>query len=238
MSDQRSYVRVWDPLVRLGHWTLVVAFLTASLTEGKPEDVHVVAGYAVGVYVVVRTIWGFVGSRHARFADFVRGPREVVADLASVARGDRVRHLGHNPAGGAMIVALLFCLAATALLGLATYADAENKGPLAPWLGDDRPAVIRPPGVTPAPIDAMRKYDAKRGEYRDDDDVEEQESPFAQWHERFANLTLVLVLLHVLGVIADSLMHRENLVRAMFTGRKVVATDQVPGIGRAPRQGP
>lgn len=166
-------VRVWDPVVRLFHWLLVAALAVAWLTGDELERLHEAAGYAIIGLLAVRVVWGFVGGRHARFADFVRSPPVVVAYLADMARLRAGRHLGHNPAGGAMVVALVLMLAATAATGIMMTTDV--------WWGVEW--------------------------------VEEA-------HELAATLTLVLVGLHVAGVILASLAHRENLVRAMLTGRK------------------
>lgn len=124
-------VPVWDLLVRAGHWLLVAGFATAYVTAEESESIHVWAGYLVGTVVIVRVLWGMVGPRHARFADFVRGPREVAAYLAGLVRGGGRRYLGHNPAGGAMVVALLLSLALTVGAGLTLYAVDEGEGPLA-----------------------------------------------------------------------------------------------------------
>ena len=98
---QSHMVRVWDPLVRIGHWLLAVGFVVAYLTEDDFETLHVWAGYLVGAIVVVRVIWGFVGPRHARFADFAYTPRLVFSYLMALLRGGSKRYLGHSPAGGA-----------------------------------------------------------------------------------------------------------------------------------------
>ena len=133
MADrsETGMVRVWDPLIRVGHWVLVVAFATAYLSEGEPQWLHSYAGYAIAVTVAVRILWGFVGPRRARFTDFVTGPGRVLQYLRDLVSGRAERHLGHSPAGGAMTVALLFALALTALSGMATLAVEEGQGPLA-----------------------------------------------------------------------------------------------------------
>lgn len=131
---QKSGIKVWDPLVRVFHWTLVVAFFTAYLTEGEVMPLHAYAGYLIAALVAVRLIWGFIGSEHARFRDFVRGPRAVLGYLGELRRGREPRYVGHNPAGGVMIVLLLISLIVTSVLGLVVYGAEEGAGPLAGWL--------------------------------------------------------------------------------------------------------
>lgn len=185
VNTSNSSVRVWDPLVRIGHWTLVVTFFTAYFTEDDFLTAHVWAGYMLGGVVSFRLLWGVIGTRHARFSSFVRGPAAVVGYFRDSLRGRGSYYLGHNPAGGAMVLALLFCLAVTAASGLGLYAVEEGAGPLAGWLA--------------------------HGRYED---------AWEEVHEVFANLSMALVVLHVLGVVFSSLAHRENLVLAMITGRK------------------
>jgi cytochrome b len=109
-------VRVWDPLVRLLHWGLVAAIALAWFTRHGGGRVHEVAGYVVMVVVLLRTLWGFAGSRHARFAQFVRSPAATLRYGTQMLARREPRHLGHNPLGGWMIVALL----AAALLASAS----------------------------------------------------------------------------------------------------------------------
>lgn len=184
---QENTIKVWDPLVRVFHWTLVGAFAVSYLTEDELLDLHVFSGYLIGGLILFRLLWGVVGTRHARFAGFVRGPGAVVAYLKEIAGLHPKRYLGHNPAGGAMVVALLAALVLTVVTGLATYGAAESAGPLAAWFAG---------------------WGEEGGEV------------FEEVHEFFANLTVLLVIAHVGGVLLASLQHRENLVLAMVTGRK------------------
>lgn len=110
-------VTVWDPLVRIFHWSLVALLVLAFATGDESERVHIVAGYGIMALIAFRLLWGLVGSQHARFTDFVRGPASVLAYLRDTASGRARRYLGHNPAGGMMIVALLVMLAATGASG-------------------------------------------------------------------------------------------------------------------------
>lgn len=180
-------VKVWDPIVRLFHWTLAGSFLIAYLTEDDFLNLHQVAGYTVLVLILLRTVWGFVGTPYARFSSFVFSPRVVKQYLLETLTLRAKRYIGHNPAGGAMIILLLLSLVITALTGVAVYAAEENAGPLAFWLGH-------------------------AGEF--------WEETLEEVHELCANFTLFLVFIHLAGVLVESLIHRENLVRAMFSGYK------------------
>ena len=189
-------IKVWDPLVRVFHWTLVTAFVIDYLTEDNWMRLHANAGYVITGLLVFRLIWGFAGPHHARFADFVFSPRVVYAYFRDMLRGEASRYVGHNPAGGAMVIALLTLLAATSISGIALYAVGDQAGPLAHWLG----------GLGIA-----------------------WESRLKHVHEFLANFTLLLVIAHLCGVIAGSVLHEENLVRAMLTGYKKRANKHPSG---------
>ncbi|MCW8923014.1 MAG: cytochrome b/b6 domain-containing protein, partial [Gammaproteobacteria bacterium] len=105
MNDTNQ-IKVWDLPVRIFHWSLASTFFIAYLTEEDWLDIHVLAGYTILGLVVFRLFWGFIGSRHALFNDFVRPPRVVLAYLKDMAACHPKRYIGHNPAGGAMVVAL------------------------------------------------------------------------------------------------------------------------------------
>jgi len=134
MQSIDSNIRVWDPVVRVGHWTLVITFFTAYFTEDDFLTVHVWAGYLLTAVIVFRVIWGFVGTRHARFANFIRSPADAFRYVADLVRKRGQRYVGHNPAGGIMIVVLLIFLAGTAFSGIVLYGMEESAGPLASWV--------------------------------------------------------------------------------------------------------
>lgn len=179
-------VRVWDPAVRLFHWTLVPAFVIAYLSGEEVLDLHVLAGYLIGGLVGFRILWGLIGTRHARFSDFVRSPRTVREYLRSLLSGRPQHYLGHNPAGGAMVVVLLGMLALTTLSGMTLYGAKELAGPMA----------------------FLAAYPVFASDW------------FEGLHELCANFTLALIAAHIAAVLISSLLHGENLVRAMITGTK------------------
>jgi cytochrome b len=162
---------VWDPVVRIVHWTLVAGVAAAwIIIEGRAHDL---AGYLVLALVLFRILWGFVGPERARFKNFVRSPDAVLRYLKALLAGNEPRHIGHNPLGGWMILALLATALATAVSGWLYTTDAF-------W------------GV--AWVETV--------------------------HVVCAKSILVLATLHVLGVLFTSIRHRENLIAAMFHGRK------------------
>ena len=123
--------KVWDPMVRIFHWSLILFFTITYLTEDEWLDLHVTTAYVVTGLVIFRVFWGFIGGRHARFSQFVRSPRTVRAYLKDVLAFKAKRYVGHNPAGGAMVLALIFSLTATIITGMVIYGYEELSGPLA-----------------------------------------------------------------------------------------------------------
>ncbi len=216
MKNGSGMTKVWDPVVRIGHWTLVVAFFTAYFTEDDFLTQHVYAGYVAGVIVCLRVLWGLVGTKYARFSNFVRSPIVTLHYIGDLLSNRAKRFIGHNPAGGAMVVALLLSMTGTIVSGLYLYALEENMGPLASW-------VAEAPAPAGASILVAKAYADDDGDKRHSANGSKDEASEEFWeetHEVFANLTLLLVGLHVAGVLFSSYTHRENLIKSMFTGRK------------------
>ncbi len=174
---------VWDRYIRLFHWGLVAtiagAAVTGFLMGAEALLIHIVTGTLAVILVTSRIVWGFLGGTYARFSSFTPRPRDVLAHL----RGGGVRHLGHNPLGALMVLALLATILGIGLSGLAVLGGTLKTGPLS-GLSFDLGRTLR------------------------------------EGHELLATGLLVLIGLHLGGVIFESLRSRENLARAMVTGRK------------------
>lgn len=184
-------VAVWDPFVRVFHWTLAAGFFAAYLSGDDLQTLHVIAGYCVGTLVLARLVWGIIGTRYARFSSFVFAPDRILSYGRSLVGFGGKRYLGHSPAGGAMVLALLIMLVLIVSSGLVTLALEDGAGPLSAWIAPNRSLGHTAKGV----------------------------------HEFFANVTLGLVVLHICGVLLASFVHRENLIKAMWTGRKPAHTE-------------
>jgi len=182
-----SQIKVWDPLVRFFHWSLVTAFIIAFITEDELLSIHSWAGYLILGLLLIRIIWGLIGTKYARFTDFVYSPSSILAFLKDTLNLRAKRYIGHNPAGGAMVIILIISLLLTSLSGILVLGAEEHIGPVAHW------------------------FSASNGYWGDF---------LEETHEFLANFTLLLVFIHVIGVLAESLIHKENLISAMWTGFK------------------
>ena len=166
-------ILVWDVPTRVFHWLLVLSFTAAFLTaeSERNRDIHVTFGYIMLGLLAFRLIWGFFGTRYARFGSFLFGPAEVVAYLKSLFKRKPAHYAGHNPAGSVAIWLLLMLGIAAGVSGVLVYEE----------IGGDV-------------MEGM--------------------------HEFVSYAMLTVVAVHIMGVMVSSLMHRENLVRAMITGWK------------------
>jgi cytochrome b len=175
----REKILVWDLPTRLFHWLLAGTFAGAWLTADSERwiGVHATLGYTFAGLIAFRLVWGMVGTRYARFSSFVRGPGAVLSYLKSLVTFRPQHHVGHNPAGGWAVLALLGLGIVTAAAGFLTYNDYGGH-----WL--------------------------------------------EELHEGAASAMLGLVVLHIAAVVVSSLLHKENLVRAMVTGLKRGASSQ------------
>jgi cytochrome b len=176
-------VFVWDWPLRVWHWALAVLVLIACVTPNTFDSLHQLAGYSVIGLLAFRLVWGFFGTRHSRFDKVGLKLRAAPSYLKNIARGQTGRYLGLNPAGAAMLVALLALLVISAVSG-AMQVTVRFFGV---WWVEDT-------------------------------------------HAYSSNAIIALVGLHVAGTLLMSILQRENLVRAMFTGRK-----RQPGRGRPSR---
>ena len=210
-----SQIRVWDPLVRIFHWSLVLAFAVAYLSGDEESNLHIYSGYVVLGLITFRVLWGLIGTRYARFGNFVTSPKTVIQYLKSLVAGKPEHYIGHNPAGGWMIIALLVCLFIVSVSGLKVYAIEEGLGPLA----GEIPALTL---ISPARAD---DDDDDHGNHEKDKKGEDEEEFWEELHEVASNVMLLLIFLHISGVIISGRLHNEQLVKAMLTGNKTSKTD-------------
>jgi cytochrome b len=179
INSNKTKIFVWDAPVRVFHWLMVLSFAGAYLTAESERWrlIHVTLGYTMGGLVAFRIVWGLIGTRYARFSNFVSGIASVKRYVQSLMAGKPEHHVGHNPAGAVAIVLLLLSSIVIVATGWGVYNDKGGKV------------------------------------------VEEL-------HELSSNFMLLIVIIHIAGVVVSSWLHRENLIRAMVTGKKVAEANQ------------
>ncbi len=126
-------VLVWDLPIRIFHWTLLLAIIGAFVTNKLGVTYfryHLWCGYTVLVLVAFRLVWGLIGTRHARFWNFVRGPIATARYTRDLLGGRELRYAGHNPLGALMVIALLGAIFVQAATGLFGNDEIFNVGPL------------------------------------------------------------------------------------------------------------
>ena len=169
----KTMILVWDLPVRVFHWLLVICFAGAWLSSESErlQMIHYAFGYTACLLIIIRMVWGLVGTRYARFSQFLKGPKAVFGHFIAMLRGHPHQDVGHNPAGGLVMMLLMLLIL---LIGLSGYFSVKE------FFGDLSSGI----------------------------------------HESVANLALALVILHVLAAVVMSLLEKQNLVRAMVTGKK------------------
>jgi cytochrome b len=197
MSQQEMRkVKVWDAPVRLFHWVVVglLCFQYLSVKIGGNWMIyHTWSGYTLLALVLFRIVWGFVGSQHARFGDFLYGPRAIADYLRTLPRRQAAKFAGHNPVGGLSVILMLLLLLVQAGTGLFANDDNMVEGPLSQWIRKE----------TSDTLTTIHRYNFY--------------------------VLLTVVAAHIGAVLFYLLYKSENLVKAMFTGEKLLPATHVEG---------
>ncbi len=208
-------IRVWDLPTRIFHWLLFLGVLVALVTGEEGEEgvlsFHQIFGFLVMALLIFRLAWGLVGTRHVRFRSFIRGPRTVLTYGRALMRFAPPASLGHNPLGGWMVVLLLVDLIVVIGTGLFAGEGEESEEREGGEAGENENDVEAGGGGGLS----------EGGPFADS--VSPGTADFLSGvHEVFANLLIALIIVHVLGVLLDWLLTRDNLIRAMITGEKAL----------------
>jgi cytochrome b len=225
--------RGWDPLVRLTHWVIAAAILLNGIVTDGGSAIHVWIGYAAFAFLVLRLVWGFVGTQEARFSAFPPSPRAALAHVSDILTGAPRQHASHNPLGALMVYAVWTSLAVVSVTGIIMAGS-----PFSPRPAEAAPLAVEAPAAASSAVTLIDSRDgAGEDEDRDDDaaghagverdagaeDAEggrEEDGPVKEIHEIGANLLLILAALHVAGVAVESRLTRTNLVRGITVGRR------------------
>lgn len=186
-SEETKFIKVWDLPVRIFHWSLVLLFIAAYVTNALGPSYfqyHLWTGYAVIVLVTFRIIWGIVGTYHARFINFVRNPITTAKYALATLKNKEPHYTGHNPLGAIMVVLLLLTILIQAITGLFANDEIFNLGPLYAYISDELSLKL------------------------------------TSLHRQLFYWILGAILLHIIAILIHLFFKKENLIKAMFTGKK------------------
>ena len=219
--NEKKQVVVWDGFIRFFHWSLLLLFFVAYVTGDDKGPLHRYVGYALLLLVIARICWGFWGTKHALFSDFICSPAKGLNYLKELMIGKPKHYIGHNPAAAWMILLLLTSSTITCLTGYAAHT--VKKGMNSIGSGNTISIV----GAAYADDDKNELHEGKhkgRGRHNGGERGDESDSVWSGIHEMSAQFMLILVCLHIVGVAASSKVHNENLVKGIITGKKDMPT--------------
>jgi cytochrome b len=219
MTNENRPRRRWDPVVKLTHWSIVLAVLANAVVTEEGSNAHIWVGYALAAILGLRLLWGLIGPAEARFSAFLPSPARALAHISEIREGRRSDHASHNPLGALMVYAIWSCLlviiaTGMAMAGLPGAKDRDHEtGPAAARYSlsiDDRATELKDNEGSESPS----------GDGREEQGEEQEEGLVVEVHEMAANLLYVLILLHIAGVIFETRRSGRQVILAMLPGRR------------------
>lgn len=217
MTTEQSSRRRWDPVVKLTHWSIVLAILANAVFTEEGSSAHIWVGYGLAAILGLRLLWGLIGPPEARFAAFPPSPARALAHIREIREGRKGEHPSHNPLGALMVYAIWSCLlviiaTGVAMAGLPGSNERHDEA-----------------GRAPASYSAStgRQDVAERGEGGEHEaegvregGEEHEEGPLVEIHETAANLLYILILLHIAGVVFETRRSGRQVILAMLPGHR------------------
>jgi len=218
MTNETISRRGWDPVVKLTHWSIVLAVLANAIVTEEGSSAHIWVGYALAAILGLRLLWGLIGPAEARFTAFPPSPARAFAHVREIRQNRRSQHSSHNPLGALMVYAIWSCLLVIIATGIAmaglplskdgrddtghaatNYNISINGQDIAEHGDNDGRQKLRPSG--------------EKGE-------DHEEGALVEIHETAANVLYFLILLHIAGVIFETRRSGRQVILAMLPGHR------------------
>lgn len=207
--------RRWDPIVKLTHWSIVLAVLANAIVTEEGSAAHVWVGYALAGILGLRLLWGLIGPAEARFSAFRPSLRRAIAHIQEIRQGKKSEHISHNPLGALMVYAIWSCLLVIITTGIAMAGvpgNGDRDG--APFAATELSGPASPP-------EEEEESEGREGSDEQGQGGEEhEEGAMTEVHEVAANLLYLLILLHIAGVIFETRRSGKHVVLAMLPGHR------------------
>jgi len=220
MTNEATSRRRWDPVVKITHWSIVLAILANAIVTEEGSSAHIWVGYGLAAILGLRLLWGLIGPAEARFSAFPPSPGRALAHLREIREGRKSEHRSHNPLGALMVYAIWGCLlviigTGIAMAGLPGSTDRHGESRSAPASYS-----MSSVGPAEAKADEDEGESARTGAGRGEEGEEHEEGPLVEVHETAANLLYILILLHIAGVIFETRRSGRQVVLAMLPGHR------------------
>lgn len=202
--------RNWDPVVKLTHWTIVLAILANALLTEEGSAAHVWVGYALAAILGLRLLWGLIGPNEARFTAFPPNPARALRHVGEIRRGEKAEHASHNPLGALMVYAIWSCLCVIiatgiAMAGFPPQGESHEEG---------RPAAL-------VSAESGEEHErAGQAEEVHESGEDHDEGGMEELHEIAVNLLYLLIVLHIAGVVFETRRSGRQVVLAMLPRRR------------------
>ncbi len=214
-----NQIPVWDLFIRIFHWSLVLLISIAYATADEMEALHRYIGYSVFGLIISRFIWGFIGTKHALFSDFICSPLKGMTYIKELISGKPKYYTGHNPAAAWMIIFFLMCSMVVCFSGYMAHTNKEAKYSS----GFNASSFL----ITNAYADDHKReaYGHKNNQHDGHGKREREKGKrdgfWCELHEASAQAMIFLIVMHIIGVAISSWLHNENLTKSMITGVKI-----------------
>ena len=198
--------RSWDPVVKVTHWSIVIAILANALITEEGSGAHIWVGYALAAILALRLLWGLIGPAEARFSAFPPSPRRALGHLRDIRSGKKEVHHSHNPLGALMVYAIW------SMLGVIIASGIAMAGPPSTAFLD---RAERSGEISQKVVVERRDHDADEAT----EGAEGEENVWEEVHETAVNLLYILIALHIAGVVFETRRSGREILLAMLPGR-------------------
>ena len=198
--------RSWDPVVKVTHWSIVIAILANALITEEGSGAHIWVGYALAAILALRLLWGLIGPAEARFSAFPPSPRRALGHLRDIRSGKKEVHHSHNPLGALMVYAIW------SMLGVIIASGIAMAGPPSTAFLD---RAERSGEISQKVVVERRDHDADEAT----EGAEGEENVWEEVHQTAVNLLYILIALHIAGVVFETRRSGREILLAMLPGR-------------------
>lgn len=202
----------WDPIVKLTHWGVAAAVITNALLTEEGSGWHIWVGYTLAALLLLRWLWGIVGTPNARFSAFPPNPFRAIQYLTNARNGQVEHHASHNPLGTLMVYALWACLGVIIFSGIAM----SGPPPANPNIGEVSERYEKPASYRAIGGESEEAEDEGEEEDESGERGEGGEETMEEVHEVAVNLLYLLIALHLLGVLFETMRHGRGTINAMI----------------------